>query len=225
MLKEDTSFAILILAVIGLPFLVAGLVVIWLVPPAIAAEGVRIGSLPVSSATRLADTRLGQEVLVEGRLSLDNPVRYHTFVAYEVETLEKDSDGDDRWVRQSTVTPFLLVEVADGRIRLEEEYRLVRTGSSIREGDVRYTGLTATDPVIAVGVLTDRRDSPKIKAEFVAYGTQADYVTAQQHMATFWWWFGLLFALIGAGMLAASLVLVTRSWWRRLNVSLLFLVE
>lgn len=221
-LKQNTTFAILILSVIGLPFLVAGLVVMWLVPPAIAAEGARIAALPASSATVLADTRLGQEVLVEGHLSPDNPVRYNTFVAYEIETLEEDSDGSDHWVRQGTVTPFLLLEVEDGRIRLEEGYRLVRTGGTIREGDTRYNGLTAADPVIAVGVLTDRRDYPKIKADFIAFGTQADYIADQQNMATFWWWFGLLFALIGAGLLAAVVVLAGRSWQRRLKMGLLF---
>ena len=205
----------LIFSIIGIPLLIAGVLVTWFVPRSISRDIARIEALTPVRATVLSDSRPGREALVEGWISDRNPAQLETYVAYIVEELETDSEGDESWEYQTSVTPPLLIELSDGLVQIENYDISSTNNSSVEEGDIRYRGLEAGDPVIAVGILAERADYPRLNGEFVAYGSQADYIAAQRRSMIFWIIFGLLFACVGGIFMAVVLMSIIGPWWRR----------
>ena len=213
-LRDDKLFASLVLLILGGSFLTVGILIFKLGPPSFEREAERLAGFRPVEATVLSDLRSGREVLVEGRISAENRILHYSFVAYNIEDREVDSDGDESWVWRSAETPPLLLELADGPVEIEAGYRLNAAQTSRREGEVRYSGLETGDPVIAVGVLTSQVEPPQIAAEFIAYGTQASYIASVRRQALFGRIFGLVFALIGLGLLVGG-VMNVRGAWRR----------
>jgi hypothetical protein len=209
-LSKDKLFASFVLLLIGIFFLVFGILMFRLAPQSFIRQADRVAEFTPVVATVLRDTRPGREVLIEGRISDRNPLKSYSFVAYDIYDREVDSDGDETWAWRTSVTPPLWLELADGLVQIEEGYYLAGTETSTREGNTRYNGLKVGDPVIALGILASRVDPPRITAEFIAFGTQADYIASQRRAASAGRIFGIVFATIGGGLLIVGLVIAVR---------------
>jgi len=212
-MSRDNRFVLLILSAIGLPFLIIGLVFTIFLADAMNEEAARVAVLTPMSATRLSDTPPGREILVEGRVSDRNSLRFRSYVAFIVEECEIDRDGDEECRVVNRVTPPLEIALPDGPVQIANDtYSLQGMTSTAYQGDLEYSGIEAGAPVIVVGTLAPRDGSPQLQAEFIAHGTQADYIASQRIGSIVWRLFGLLFAVIGAALIIAALVLALRSW-------------
>ena len=99
-----------IVGLIGLLFGIAGFVVWHFAPGMVAAEHARLEALPSPDAVSLTDTPAGREVIVEGRIASDQPVRFRNFVAYVKEEEQRDKKERERtgnWKVVESVTPPL----------------------------------------------------------------------------------------------------------------------
>ena len=75
----------MLLGVVGALLGLAGLLVLWLVPGPAAEEHVRLSALPAPRGVSPTRTSSGQEVIVEGRVALEQPRLFRDFVAYNKE--------------------------------------------------------------------------------------------------------------------------------------------
>src|SRR3954447_72050 len=119
--RSALRVAALIVGPIGLVLGGAGYVVARFVPPMVAAEHSRLVALPTPDAVSLTDTPAGREVIVEGRIAADQPVRFRNFVAYVKEEEQRDKKERERsgnWKTVETVTPPLRVIVGEGSVRV-----------------------------------------------------------------------------------------------------------
>src|SRR4029450_7859570 len=139
-----------IVGVIGLLLGVAGFIVWYYVPGIVAAEHARLQALPSPDAISLTDTPAGREVIVEGRLASDQPVRFRNFVAYVKEEEQRDKKDRERtgdWKVVQTVTPPLhLIVGDDGSVRvLNANYSMLFAKTQWRDEaqiiDTNYSGL------------------------------------------------------------------------------------
>ena len=158
----------------------------------------RVRGLTPVPAVVLEDTRLGEEVLIEARVSSRNPVRHRPyegeqgdslgFVAYIRERRVVDDDDDTgSWSVSGRVTPPLLLELSDGLVQIENDDYELQDAHVVEEkrgfgepSTTRYKGLAVGDPVVAVGVLTSRAEIPQIEADFVARGTRESYIARRR---------------------------------------------
>lgn len=179
-----------------------------------AANRVR-GLTPVTAVV-LADTRPGQEVLVEGRVSSRNAVRSDStgFVAYLLEwreiTYDEGRPDPGSWSVGERVTPPLLLELSDGILQVEnEDYDIEdalvvddrEPGQSDDETHIRYKGVRSGDRVIAVGVMSASAERPQIKADFVARGTRASYVARRRRGGVVFCALSIVVAALGGTVL------------------------
>lgn len=171
---------------------------------------------PVAVAV-LEDTQPDVEVLIEGRVSSQNPVQDQStgFVAYLIERREiyYDDQGEPdpgSWSLSQRVTPPLLVELPDGLVQIaNDDYDLdnARTvdqrssGQSFDEYDTRYKGFQVGDSVVVVGLLQARGEIPQIEADFIARGTRESYVSRQRNAGIFLCVGSVVVAIIGAVVL------------------------
>ncbi len=148
----------------------------------------RVRGLTPATVVVLEDTRLGEEVLIEGRVSSRNPVRSHDFVAYIRERRAVDEDDDTgSWSVSGRVTPPLLLELPDGLVQIENDDYELQDAHVFEEerafgepSTTRYKGLAVGDSAVTVGVLTARAELPQIEADFIARGTRESYIARRR---------------------------------------------
>jgi hypothetical protein len=198
---------------IGLVLGAAGYVVWRYAPGMVEAEHARLEALPTPDAISLTDTPAGREVIVEGRIAPDQPVRFRTFVAYLKEEEQRDERERERsgsWKTVEKVTPPLHVIVGgDGSVRIvNSDYALhfaaTQWHDSARIIDTMYTGLVSGEAVFVRG----RAAAGGIEAITVGSGTRASYLDAVRGNAAVGWWLGAGFMALGTLMAAIALALL-----------------
>jgi hypothetical protein len=215
-------FARIIMLLIGTVFIVVGVGVGVFATRTAQAELARAEALEPLNASALGRRGLGSEVLVEGRIDARTPPQFREFVAYtRAEYRGTDDDDDEIWVVDEQVWPELWIN-AGGVISIATGYQLegsherwqetsgLRWNGFTGEGTKRYTGLVVDRPVMAIGTVQPNRDGPLLQAEFVYAGSRDEYLVARRNSTTFLPWFGGLFGLIGAGLIAYPLISLVR---------------
>lgn len=166
----------------------------------------------------LEDTQPGNEVLMEGRISNQNPVQDQStgFVTYLIERREiyYDEEGEPdpgSWYLSQRLTPPLLVELPDGLVQIaNDDYELENalvidqrlSGQSFDEYDTRYKGLQVGESVVVVGVTRERDEIPRIEADFIARGTRESYLSRQRNAGIFFCIGSVVVAIIGGIILS-----------------------
>ena len=153
----------------------------------------RVQRLRPVGAAALMSSPPGTEVLIEAQLSDENPILFepYRFVAYvrEGRSVWEDEGKWETgsWSELERVTPPLLLDLAGSVVEIEnDDYELqdaysVETGGIAGEpDDTRFTGLRAGEPILVVGTVLGGKEVGRVKAEFIAEGTQASYVSGQR---------------------------------------------
>jgi hypothetical protein len=122
----------------------------------------------------LDESLVGQEAVLEGRLSERNPLQFQSFIAYtrrkyggeDCRTVFDDDDLDDDdyecraiWVEDERVTPPLWLDVAGGRVRIaNDDYDIQNSPVSWQSSDQlvenetkSYEGFKIGSPIFARG--------------------------------------------------------------------------
>jgi len=196
---------------IGLLLGAAGFVVWHFVPGMVAAEHARLAALPSPDAVSLTDTPAGREVIVEGRIAADQPVRFRNFVAYVKEEEQRDKKERERsgnWKVVETVTPPLRVIVGgEGSVRVvNASYRVTSTTQWTDDAqiiDTHYSGLVPGEAVFILGTTV----AGGLEAATVGSGTRASYLAMVAGNAGVAWWLGVGFMALGTLMAAIAVVL------------------
>ncbi|NJO07561.1 MAG: hypothetical protein HC876_19735 [Chloroflexaceae bacterium] len=174
-------------------------------------ELARLEQLPVVSAAGLRDSTTGREVLIEGRIDERSPVAESGLVAYHVEQLRENSDGDLEWRTTETIAPPLLVLLADGPVQVSGDYSLRNPPAEVTmSSDLRHTGFPVHTPLIAIGMIVDGLEGPELRAEFIAEGTRANFIAQAQTFAVSGAWVGGILSGIGVLLLAIGAVVLMR---------------
>jgi hypothetical protein len=204
----------LILPAIGLLFAGLGALVVWYFAPSFNQAAARVERLSPLTSALLAESPVGQEGLIEGRVSERNPLHFRLFVAYvryEYRGREDDNDNEVKWVEDERVTPALLLDLPGGRVQLANgDYSLqgklvtwqseptLNWDSWSGEGTKSYEGLERGNPVVAIGTVVEGATGREFRAEWLYGGNQAAYIEEQRTSAEIARWVGLVFLLIGA---------------------------
>lgn len=211
---------------LGLVFLLAGVGVAVFGAQQIGAAAARVERLSPLARAALDDRLAGQEALLEGRISAQNPALFQDFVAYLRE--EYRGRGKNRsWGEVERFTPPLLIDLPDGTAALADDQYLLNhpphtreePGAQgwfgiINEGATRERGFRAGDPVLALGTLASGREGLVLRAEWLYGGTRAEYLDNQRRAAAGLSWLGVCIALIGlvvGGIGGKSLAAVSSS--------------
>jgi len=200
-----------IVGLIGLLFGIAGYVVWHFAPAMVAAEHARLEALPSPDAVSLTDTPAGREVIVEGRIAPDQPVRFRNFVAYVKEEEQRDKRERERtgnWKTVETATPPLHLIVGDGSVRVvNASYRLHSTKTQWHDDsqiiDTHYLGLVSGEAVFVLGTTA----AGGLEAASVGSGTRASYLAEVAGNIGVVWWLGVGFMALGTLMAGIALVL------------------
>jgi hypothetical protein len=166
----------------------------------------RLGRLAPITAPELAASRPGDEVLIEGRISSENPARFRDYVAYVRETRDVENwegtPDPGNWSEMERVTPPLWIALEDTLLRVANDDYDLDVATAVEErttfddyASIRYRGLAAGDAVLVVGSVAARGEQVEIEADLVAGGTQESYVARQRSG-------GVLFC-VGSGIVAA----------------------
>jgi hypothetical protein len=181
---------------------------------------------PVSLAELLA-SQPGQEVLIEGTISAENPVRLaaYGFVTYLREDRETENDegtpSPGSWLLRERVTPPLFLDLSGSLVQIvNDDYDLadaetieVENGFE-RYSGTRYKGFKIGTPVIAVGSVVASQEVPQIRAEFIARGKKASYVAGQRSGGLFFCLGSVLVAGLGGLVLLWNRLRWLLSRWR-----------
>lgn len=196
---------------IGLVFGLAG-VVLWRYGPGMAAaEHARLEALPAPDAHSLSDTPAGREVIVEGRIAANQPVRFRDFVAYVKEEEQRDARERERtgnWKTVETVTPPLDLVAGEGIVRVVDgSYAIRFTKTRWRDTskviDTAYAGLIAGEAVFVHG----HAAAGGVDASIVGSGTRASYLATVAGNIAVVWWLGVGFIAVGVLLLTIATVL------------------
>lgn len=176
--KPRRIFLCFALAAFGLPFLFLGLVLTFFMSNVARNSAARVERLQPISASALAQSPAGREVLFEGRVDSANSIVYRSFVAYIHEHQSYDGKNGTHWSPVKSASPPLLIDLADGQTRLAPtKFELRYLPTIEREGDERYSGFSAGDPIMVVGVTTgDSGGRTIVEADFATGKTRAEYV-------------------------------------------------
>jgi hypothetical protein len=208
----------LILPLLGLLFAGLGLAIWWYFIPLFNQEAARIEPLTPLTASTLAESPLGQEALIEGRVSERNPTQFRLFVAYVRYEYRGDNDeGKSKWVEDERITPPLWLDLPGGRVQLaNDNYPLhgqkviwqseptLHWNISNSEGTKSYEGFERSNPILAGGVVVEGVEGRQFKAAWLYGGTRAGYIEDQYSSVTVVWWVGLAFIGVGAILLAIA---------------------
>jgi hypothetical protein len=165
----------------------------------------RVRRLAPISAAALEDAPPGEQILVEGHVSSRNLALSHGFVAYVREWRQVDENRDTgSWTVSARMTPPLVLELPDGLAQVGNDDYDLENAHIVEEEEtfdeprsVRQRGLSAGDPVIALGVVAAGSEPPQIEADFVARGTRSDYLARRR-------WGGVLFCALSIPVAAAG---------------------
>lgn len=199
----------LVFTLVGGLFLLLGLGTLLLGSRWHRAEAGRFAALQPLAAAVLNSTAPGTTALLEGRISAQGRLLHGDLVAYvRQEYRGLDDSGDPVWREDERATPGLLLELPDGRAAIEPgSYGLLGPLAVRSEGEPtwdgstgtkRYSGLTASSPVLAYGAVVAGREGPALAAEWLFAGSQDEYVASRRADAQATVWIGLLFTGLGA---------------------------
>jgi hypothetical protein len=135
----------------------------------------QLEQLPALSRAELLGVPRSSDVLIEGRVSDRNEVLGHGFVAYTRELGSPDFHNDIVWHTDEYATPALIIDLADGPVTMAGNYSLSGDVPVISEGDYRYHGLAAGDPVVVIGRPAFDKTAEQILPNEVIRGTRASY--------------------------------------------------
>ena len=199
-----------IVGLIGLLFGIAGYVVWHFAPAMVAAEHARLEALPSPDAVSLTDTPAGREVIVEGRIAPDQPVRFRNFVAYKKEEEQRDKKERERtgnWKVVESVTPPLRLIAGEGIVRVVNASYAVSSVTQWTDQaqiiDTHYSGLVAGEGVFVLGTTV----AGGLEAARVGSGTRASSLAEVAGNIGVVWWLGVGFMALGTLMAGIALVL------------------
>ncbi|MEM7030258.1 MAG: hypothetical protein AAF629_11875 [Chloroflexota bacterium] len=186
------------LLIVGVVFLTFGGAVAFFFPYEAEKRAERVAAMQPKSVTQLGDTLAGTPVMVEGVVSIENPILVRSFVAYKVKECTTDTDGDEDCDLKATVTPPLIIELPDGAVHISNDaYALNGRFSVYTEGNLDYVGLEVGDIIVTEGTLATQDGSPRITVDYVYLGNRADYIASLQSEGRFVWYLGIFFAFLG----------------------------
>lgn len=207
-LRFDSTSALFLF--IGIPFIIAGIIVGLLVPRAFASQRADVASLTPLTLDEIRQTAAGTRILVEGTVSPDMAEQDVGLVAYTLYRNDESSEGDELKLVER-VTPPLTLQVSTGLVHISNDgYEIRSISQSVTKGSLHYSGLGRHDALFAVGTLLEAGQTPMVTADFVSAGTQADFIAEQNLLIGGWWLFACIFVLIGFGLLATAVFLAMR---------------
>jgi hypothetical protein len=169
---------------VGLPLLCLGVFVATLLPWVLDSATAEVEQFEPIPAVVFEDSSPGRRVLIEGRLSSNNPTSRAGFVAYTRVVIEPDGEGGTRRREVERVTPDLIVDLGDGAVRVGGGYDLRGSNSEQRSDDEVIEGLRPGDPVLAIGTIVgDPGEELMLSARWVNGTTRAEYLRD----ADSWW--------------------------------------
>lgn len=204
----------------GLIFVIGGISVGIFTTRAAQQAAERAARLPAATAQDVERSAVGAEVLVEGVIDARNPTRVRNFVAYVREEYRGIDTTDNReiWREDERWTPPLLIQVADGVVRIANDtYRIeeppvqwqesdrLEWNSFSGEGTKRYRGFEEGNTVTALGRVTDELEGRGIEAELMFGGTRDQYLAYQRTTASLTPIAGLISGGIGIAMILGGL--------------------
>ena len=204
-------FLSIFLSLMGLIFAGVGGCMVFVEAPATVKEANWLETQEPLSRVSLLDSVAGTQVVVEARVSGRNPIQYASYVAYIADECKTDSDGDRSCSEIERVTPPLLLNMSGGLVEIiNNDYDLQGDLVQANSGNWEYRGLNTESPVIAVGTIAPRDGNPKLNAEYLASGTQADYVAFLRSSVVTLRILGIIFGLIGAVLFVVMILMTIR---------------
>jgi hypothetical protein len=194
------------LLVMGIIFLIVGLIVGLGLPWFISQDSARVSAIAVSNLASLNQQQPGSEVVFEAQISPASEEQFDDYVAYRQERQERvrrDGRYQTEWRNELSVTPPLKVELDNETILITNDTYNLGTLQNQREVRInneprRISGIRQNDPVVVIGKLRSNNDGITVEAEVVSVGTKSDYLEGQN---TAWWiavLLGSVFSLVGS---------------------------
>lgn len=195
-----------LLLVMGIIFLIVGLIVGLGLPWFISQDSARVSAIAVSNLASLNQQQPGSEVVFEAQISPASEEQFDDYVAYRQERQERvrrDGKYQTEWRNELSVTPPLKVELDNETILITNDTYNLGTLQNQREVRInneprRISGIRQNDPVVVIGKLRSNNDGITVEAEVVSVGTKSDYLEGQN---TAWWiavLLGSVFSLVGS---------------------------
>lgn len=196
---------------IGLVLGLSGAAVTHFIPGRVAAEHARLMALPSPDALSIRATPAGTEVIVEGRVTGNQPTRFRDFVAYVKEEEERDAKQRERrgyWKVVEAVTPPLDLVTNAGVLHIVNAnygitFPATRWHDTSKVIDTAYSGLVADEAVFVRG----RVAAGGLEAIAVGSGTRASYLATIGGNADVAWWLGVGLQGIGGVLLLAGIAM------------------
>ncbi|HYF61328.1 MAG TPA: hypothetical protein VD886_00855 [Herpetosiphonaceae bacterium] len=148
----------------------------------------------------LLEAPAARDVLIEGRVSERNESLGNGLVAYASERSVVDIRGDTIWVADESVTPPLVIEMADGSITTSGNYSLYGDMPVVTEGARRLRGLSAGDEVVIIGRPTFDNSAEQILPDSVIRGSRESYPRPGFNLITLG--VAIVLMAVGAGIMA-----------------------
>lgn len=194
----------LLLACVGVLFVLAGPGLGVGISSIAGKDIARIKRLEPVTVAGLRGGMVGGEVLLEGRISANMPAQFRDYVAYIHEVDTNTRVGKEDWDEVERVTPPLVIDLADGTVRIENSTYNFGIMSTTTAGNDKYRGVKAGDPVVVLGVLNANDDTVNITADTLAPGTVASYLKIAGQFQMIFVIMGSIFGLIGLVMIVGG---------------------
>jgi hypothetical protein len=199
----------LVLGVIGIPFAIAGGIILAVVPGSFDRTINRVRDLRLSTVQSLKE--VGAEVMLEGVISDRTPPAYDSLVAYRLYEPVTE-DGETTWEVRSRASPPLWLTLPDGEVTIQAGYHLGNVPHTLKTAsDREYTGIQVGDPVLVLGTLGAKAVGdapPQIQAETVTVETVDGYLASLTTNKRIFQGMGAGFLVAGTGLLLGSTVSV-----------------
>lgn len=216
----------MILAAVGIPFLLAGGLIRAFLPQSIANQAQEVARLPIATADTLNER--GARVLIEGRVGDRNSFSDRPpLVAYN-EYHRVRRDGEWEWDNVRSYTPTLWVQIPGGEVEVAAGYTLRSTASQVEDGrdgpwgpvaDQRvYEGFQVEDPVLVLGTLTVAGERPVVGEAQIGFETKAEYLATLDRDQVTARWLGLLFLVLGSLLTLSAGVTTYLIWHGHINL-------
>ena len=163
----------------------------------------KLEQLPSLSRADVLAASSGKDVVIEGQISPTNEVMGYGMVAYTSQHSVLDSRNDQIWVPGESVTPVLIIDMADGPITLGGNYFLAGDLPTITEGTNRYQGVSVGDQVVVIGRPAYDKTIEQLYPSTIIRGTRASYLQPRLNLG--WLVFGLVLIATGVGIMAVLL--------------------
>ncbi len=179
----------------------------------ISRQAEELARQPLLDRAALAEGPPGRAGVIEGRVAERNPLQFRTFVGFIRETYQGEDCDDDGceaiWYENERVWPPLWLDLPGGRVKIiNGDYMVTNTTVAWESTErrvayetVRYRGFEINDHLFAVGQVAPADGGPTFQAESLAGGTRDDQVFSDRVGGGIFLGVGLLFTLIGAGVI------------------------